>query len=333
MNSFGRIFRITIFGESHGTYTGVTIDGVPAGMSFGAEDMMEDIQRRQGGKAGTTPRKEPDEPLIVSGVFQGYTTGAPVTILFANKNIRSKDYSFVKSIPRPGHADFTAAKKYGGFQDYRGGGHFSGRLTLPLVAAGVLAKKIIAPAVVEANIVSIGGKVRYETVLKEAMQRGDSLGGIVSCTVQGLPAGLGEPFFDSVESVISHLVFSIPAVKGIEFGLGFESANRFGSEVNDVITDEKGTTATNNSGGINGGITNGNDLYFKIAVKPASSIAASQETYNFDKRAMDILSVKGRHDVCIALRVPPVLEAVTAIALADLLMVNRGISHAKKSGI
>ena len=330
MNNFGRIFRVSVFGESHGDYVGVTIDGVPAGIAFGMEDMIDDLQRRQSGLKGTTSRKEQDMPIIISGVFEGHTTGAPLSILFKNKDIRSRDYSFVKSIPRPGHADFVAGKKYGGYQDYRGGGHFSGRLTLPLVAAGALAKKIIAPIVVNASILTIGGEKDYTFVLEKAIKKGDSLGGILQCKATGMPTGLGEPFFDSLESVISHIVFSIPAVKGIEFGLGFAFAGKYGSEANDVIVDANGKTATNNSGGINGGISNGNELQFNVVVKPTSSIALEQRSYNFEKDKIDKFRIKGRHDTCIALRVPPVLEAVTAIVLADMLMINRAISHARK---
>ena len=323
MNSFGRKFRITIFGESHGKSVGINIDGCPPGIEFSEDDMLTDISRRKSGSKGTTPRKETDMPNIISGVFNGKTTGAPVTIVFENNNIRSKDYSFVKDIPRPGHADFTAEHKYKGFQDYRGGGHFSGRLTLALVAAGVLAKKIISPMNPVAKILEIGGFKNIDEGIDYAIKNKDSIGGIVECRVSDMIVGLGEPFFDSLESYIAHLAFSIPAIKGIEFGLGFESAKMFGSEVNDVFIDERGTTGTNNSGGINGGISNGNDLVFRVVVKPTSSIAKKQKTFNFKTKQMEELKIKGRHDLCIALRVPPVLEAITAIAIADLLMINK----------
>ena len=322
MNSFGRIFRVSIFGESHGKSIGITIDGCPPGIDISVQDMLEDLDRRKSGKRGTTPRKESDLPNIISGVFNNKTTGSPITIIFENNNTKSKDYSFIKDTPRPGHADFVAEKKYKGYQDYRGGGHFSGRLTLGLVAAGVLAKKIINPMKPVAKIVEIGGNTDFDTAINKAMKKKDSIGGIIECTVSNIPIGLGEPFFDSVESVISHLAFSVPAVKGIEFGLGFESAKRYGSEVNDTFVDKTGKTASNNSGGINGGITNGNDLVFKVAIKPTSSIGLGQETFNFNTGKKELLQIGGRHDTCIALRVPPVIEAITAIALADLLLLK-----------
>jgi len=324
MNSFGRIFRISIFGESHGKSIGIIIDGCPPGINFTEESMLSDISRRKSGSKGTTPRNEADIPNIISGVFNGKTTGAPISIIFKNQNIRSKDYSFVKDTPRPGHADFVAEKKYKGFQDYRGGGHFSGRLTLALVAAGVLAKKIIYPLNPVAKILEVGGFSDIEKGIEYAIKHNDSIGGIVECMVSNMIPGLGEPFFDSLESYISHLVFSIPAIKGIEFGSGFSNAKMFGSQANDIFIDEKGTTATNNNGGINGGISNGNELVFRIAVKPTSSISKSQETYNFRSKQIEKLNIKGRHDLCIALRVPPVLEAVTAIALADLMLIDNG---------
>ena len=324
MNNFGRIFRISIFGESHGKSIGIIIDGCPPGINFTEESMLSDISRRKSGSKGTTPRNEADIPNIISGVFNGKTTGAPISIIFKNQNIRSKDYSFVKDTPRPGHADFVAEKKYKGFQDYRGGGHFSGRLTLALVAAGVLAKKIIYPLNPVAKILEVGGFSDIEKGIEYAIKHNDSIGGIVECMVSNMIPGLGEPFFDSLESYISHLVFSIPAIKGIEFGSGFSNAKMFGSQANDIFIDEKGTTATNNNGGINGGISNGNELVFRIAVKPTSSISKSQETYNFRSKQIEKLNIKGRHDLCIALRVPPVLEAVTAIALADLMLIDNG---------
>jgi chorismate synthase len=323
MNTFGRLFRISIFGESHGESIGVLIDGCPPGIALQISDFFEDIQRRKSGTKGTTTRKEDDIPQLLSGVFEGYTTGAPICISFRNENTNSGDYSTVRVIPRPGHADFVANKKFYGFNDLRGGGHFSGRLTLALVAAGVIAKKIISPVSIQAKILEVGGSDNFEKAIEKAVQNSDSIGGIVECRVSGLPVGLGEPFFDSVESVISHLVFSIPAVKGIEFGLGFESAKRYGSEVNDPFIDEFGKTSLNNSGGINGGISNGNEIVFRIAVKPASSIGKTQQTFNFKNEVIDELSINGRHDACIALRVPPVLEAVTAIGMADLLLVNK----------
>lgn len=323
MNSFGRIFRVSIFGESHGLSVGVTIDGCPPGINFTEEDMLNDLSRRKSGSRGTTPRKESDLPKIISGVFNNKTTGAPITIVFENNNTKSKDYSFTKDTPRPGHADFVAENKYQGYQDYRGGGHFSGRLTLGLVTAGVLAKKIITPMKPVANIKEIGGIENIEKALDIAIENQDSIGGIIECITTDMPIGLGEPFFDSIESTISHLAFSVPAIKGIEFGLGFENAKHTGSYANDTILNKEGKTDTNHSGGINGGISNGNDLVFKVVVKPTSSISLNQQTFNFKANKIDDLKVKGRHDLCIALRVPPVIEAITAIALADLFLIAK----------
>ena len=485
MNSFGRIFRVTIFGESHGPQVGITIDGCPAGLPLTEDDFTIDLERRKGGvQKGTTPRKEEDKPIFISGYFNGKTTGAPLTIIFENKNTRSADYDKIKSIPRPGHADFVAHKKFAGHEDYRGGGHFSGRLTVCLVAAGVVAKKILdltpnsspkergtknpgyltasleqwnflkdyakenrknlteaedklwqevrnrqfkglkfrrqhpvagyipdfvclekkliieidgeyhdsleqqkldsfRTAWLEENgyrmvrftndevqknilsvleklgneisheqqtdvnsssslerelkgevgkisiissIIEIGGEKNIEKGLQKAIEAKDSVGGIIECTVKNLPVGLGEPFFDSVESLISHAVFSIPAIKGIEFGAGFNAAKMFGSDHNDSIIDDSGKTKTNYAGGIVGGISNGNDLVFRIVVKPTSSTSKEQESWNWETKQVETFSVKGRHDLCIALRVPPVLEAVTAIVLADLMLFKQNIS-------
>ena len=320
MNSFGRIFRVNIFGESHGENVGVIIDGCPAGISLAAEDFTADLERRKAGAKGTTPRKEDDIPEIVSGVFNNKTTGAPITILFKNRNTRSTDYEKQRAIPRPGHADFVASKKFHGFQDYRGGGHFSGRLTVALVAAGVVAKKVLDGITVTSKILEIGGETDFEKGLQKAIDAKDSIGGVVECRAQGLPLGLGEPFFDSAESLISHAVFAIPAVRAIEFGTGFAAAKMFGSKHNDAIENATGKTTTNHAGGVVGGITNGNELVFRIAIKPTSSTPQEQQSLNTETNMVESFSVKGRHDLCIALRVPVVLEAATAIALADLLM-------------
>ena len=328
MNSFGKNFRVQIFGQSHGEYVGIIIDGCPPGISISPEDFKEDIERRKPGAKGTTPRKEDDIPEIISGVFNGKSAGSPMTILFKNSNTRSGDYEKLKAFPRPGHADFVAHKKYKGFEDYRGGGHFSGRLTVALVAAGVVAKKVIESFSadkkinIHATILEIGGETDLEKGLQKAIDAKDSVGGIVECKVSGLPIGLGEPFFDSAESLISHAVFSIPAVKGIEFGAGFAAAKMFGLEHNDAIINTDGTTATNNAGGIVGGITNGNELIFRIVVKPTSSTPKEQNTLNIESGNVEAFSVKGRHDLCIALRVPVVLEAVTAMVMADLMMLE-----------
>lgn len=321
MNSFGRIFRVNIFGESHGELVGILIDGVPPGISISETDFENDLSRRKPGKKGTTPRKEADEVQLRSGVFNGFTTGAPILIYTANLDTRSRDYSRIKEIPRPGHADFTAYKKYNGYNDYRGGGHFSGRLTFGLVAAGVLAKKIIQPIEIQAKLIEAGGSKDIENVINKALDENDSIGGIVECRANNVEVGLGEPFFDSVESYISHLVFSIPAIKGIEFGSGFGSARMKGSEHNDELIDSYGATASNNAGGINGGITNGNEIIYRVAVKPTSSISKKQYSIDITSGEKEIIEIMGRHDACIALRVPVVLEAVTAIAFADLKLV------------
>lgn len=323
MNTFGTNFRVHIFGESHGPVVGILVDGVPPGIALHPDDFMVDINRRKGGmQKGTTPRQETDLPIFQTGVFHGFTTGAPLTIIFENNNTRSSEYEKLRAIPRPGHADFVAHKKFKGFEDYRGGGHFSGRLTVCLVAAGVLAKKIIAPMLVESVIDEIGGETDINIGLQKAIDAKDSIGGIVSCKVSNVPQGLGEPFFNSVESMLAHAVFSIPAVKGIEFGAGFAAAKMFGSDHNDAIIDEVGHTTTNHAGGITGGITNGNDILFKVAIKPTSSTPKEQNSLNVETGQIEAFSIKGRHDLCIALRVPVVLEAVTAIVLADLSMLK-----------
>jgi chorismate synthase len=322
MNSFGTIFRTTLFGESHGTTIGVVLDGVPSGISLCVEDFEKDITRRKPGAKGTTPRIESDLPILSSGVFNGKTTGAPLTILFENKNTISKDYEGLRKTPRPGHADFVATKKFGGFEDYRGGGHFSGRLTVLLVAAGVVAKKVLSTIKVEAELVEAGGEKDIEKGLEKALKLQDSIGGIIECNVSGLPIGLGEPFFDSLESLIAHAVFSVPAVKGIDFGAGFSAAKMLGSEHNDAIINMEGTTKTNHAGGIVGGISNGNELTFRAVIKPTSSTPKIQQSINLETEKVQDFAVKGRHDLCIALRAPVVIEAVTAFVIADLLLRN-----------
>ena len=373
MNAFGKIFRVSIFGESHGEQIGAVLDGLPPGLPLSEEDFAADIARRRSGAKGTTPRVEADEPHILSGVYEGYTTGAPLTIVFHNTNTKSQDYEALLSVPRPGHADYTANLKFGGFQDPRGGGHFSGRLTLPVVAAGVIAKKLLFATIAgatrgrvqfrcDARLVEIGGiadPAQWEAALDQAQKEGDSLGGVVECVVSGVPAGLGEPFWDSVESRLSHALFAIPGVRGVEFGDGFQAARMKGSEHNDIYApagcgghghghghcheahaDHEGcchdgeghheggcchrqnklvVPATNHAGGVNGGITNGNPLVFRVAFKPTSSIAKAQETYDFAKGEMTTLQVPGRHDTCFALRTPVIVEAMAAIVLADLV--------------
>jgi chorismate synthase len=323
LNTFGRIFKIQIFGESHGKSIGIVIDGCPPGIGLTETDFFEDLQRRKSGVKGTTQRTEDDLPEIVSGIFNGYTTGAPITVLFRNTNTKSSDYSQFINIPRPGHADFTALRKFKGFQDYRGGGHFSGRLTLGLTVGGVIAKKICKDFSFVAKLIEVGGNTDIEAAIEKAVKTKDSVGGIVECRIGNLPVGLGEPFFDSVESLISHAVFSIPAIKGIEFGSGFSAAKMTGSEHNDKFSDLTGKTQTNHAGGINGGITNGNELVFRVAVKPTSSIALPQQTFDFSKNKKTELTIAGRHDLCIALRVPVVIEATVAAVFADLLMLSK----------
>lgn len=319
MNTFGHNFRISLFGESHGKAVGVVIDGVPAGIALSEEDLAEDLARRKGGALGTTARVESDSPELLSGIYNGHTTGAPIAILFRNEQQHSDDYSALADTPRPGHADWVAKQKFGGWNDSRGGGHFSGRLTVALVAAGVIAKKI-AGATIQARIVEIGGESdsqKWEKMLGEVERDGDSLGGVVECRAEGVEVGLGEPFFDSLESTISHLLFAIPAVRGVEFGDGFEAARMRGSEHNDPIISADGTTARNGAGGINGGISNGNPIVVRVAVKPTSSIAKEQQTLNTSTGNIEPLRIGGRHDRCIALRAAVVVEAAVAIALAD----------------
>ncbi len=492
MNSFGNIFRISIFGESHGECVGITIDGCPAGLSLSPQDLLPDLERRKGGKQkGTTPRQEDDFPIFKSGLFNGKTTGFPITILFENKNIRSEDYDKQRSIPRPGHADWVAHQKFGGNEDYRGGGHFSARLTAGIVAAGAIAKKLLnltpgpspkergeetssqfgintntpldwkrlkdsakqnrqnqteaeetlwqavrnrnidgykfrrqhpiagfipdfvclekkliieidggyhneteqkqydegraewlkehqykllrftneqvinnlqivvknisdtlsklislpnqsgsyspllrrgvrgevseAGITIKAEVTEIGGEKDLEKGLQKAIDAKDSVGGIIECRVNGLPVALGEPYFDSIESSLAHIVFAIPAVRGVEFGTGFAAAKMFGSEHNDSILDMDGKTKSNHAGGVVGGITNGNELIFRLAIKPTSSTPKEQESLNWDTEQVEKFSIKGRHDLCVALRAPVIVEAVTALVLADFMMLEQRI--------
>lgn len=323
MNRFGTQFRLALWGESHGPQIGLTIDGVPAGIALSADDFAADLaRRRSSGAAGTTQRQEKDEPQIVSGIYRGHTTGAPLTIVFANGDTRPDDYAALAGHDRPSHADRAAWERFGGFNDPRGGGHFSGRLTLALVAAGVVAKKLLPETVRFATrVAEIGGcndPARFDDILRAAAADGDSVGGTVECRVGGVPAGWGEPFFDSVESLTAHLLFAVPGVKGVEFGSGFAAARMRGSEHNDPILDAAGRTATNHAGGIIGGLTNGNELTVRAAFKPTASIARIQTTYNRTTGRPEPLAIGGRHDVCIALRGAAAVEAAVAIALADL---------------
>ncbi|MET0461723.1 MAG: chorismate synthase [Chitinophagaceae bacterium] len=328
MNSFGRIFRVHIFGESHGESVGIVIDGCPAGLPLSEDDLLPDLERRKGGKQkGTTPRQEADYPFFKSGVFNGKTTGAPITILFENNNTRSGDYEKQRSFPRPGHADMVAHQKYGGNEDYRGGGHFSARLTTGLVAAGAIAKKLMPGVMIEAAVKEIGGEADLEKGLQKAIDAKDSIGGLVECRVNGLPVGLGEPFFDSVESQLAHIAFAIPAVKGVEFGSGFAAAKMFGTQHNDAIENMEGKTRSNHAGGVVGGISNGNELVYRIAIKPTASTPKEQNSLNWETGQVENFSVKGRHDLCVALRAPVILEAATAVALVDLYLLEQ---HSKR---
>ena len=320
---------MTIFGASHSEELGVVLRGVPAGISLRAEDFASDLERRRPQSKGETPRHEADEPIVEGVDAEGVTTGESVTIKFRNTNCKSGDYSHLRLHPRPSHADLTQRMKYGEEYNLAGGGMASGRMTVALVAAGVVAKKMLLGCSFQTELVSVGGvtnKAEFESVISQARLAGDSVGGVVECRVSGVERGLGEPFFDSVESVISHLIFSIPGVKGIEFGDGFEGAKSRGSERNDVIINGEGNTKTNNEGGINGGIANGNDIVLRVAIKPTPSIAKAQQTFNFGSNSIEELRIGGRHDSCIARRAMVIVEAMTAFALADLRLQQNGNS-------
>ncbi len=322
MNGFGHRFRLSLWGESHGPQIGIAIDGVKPGMALSADDFVADLARRQAGAAGTTARREPDVPQFVSGVYEGKTTGAPLTIVFPNLDVRSQDYAATAGHDRPSHADRVARVRYGGYNDPRGGGHFSGRLTVALVAAGVVAKKMLPPQLrFDTRLVEVGGcadPARFDEVLQAAAADGDSVGGLVECRVQGVPAGWGEPFFDSVESLVAHLLFAVPGVRGVEFGSGFAAARMRGSEHNDPILDAAGRTASNHAGGAVGGLTDGNELVVRVAFKPTASIARPQFTFDRSTGRVEPLVIGGRHDICIALRGTAVVEAAVAVVLADL---------------
>lgn len=330
MNTFGRIFKLTVFGESHGSGLGIVIDGVPPGIPIHSDDFKESLERRKGmGQKGTTPRKEEDEPQFQSGVFNEFSTGSPLCLFFENKNTRSSDYEKSRKIPRPGHADFVAHIKYHGFEDYRGGGHFSARLTTGIVAAGVIAEKILKQYFsfedlkIEAKVIEVGCFTDIEEGLAHAIQIKDSVGGIVEGRVTGLPIGIGAPFWDSLESVLAHAFFAIPAVKGVEFGSGFNASRMTGTTHNDSLLDKSGKTKTNNAGGIVGGLSNGNELVFRIAFKPTASTPKVQESLNVETNMLETFSIKGRHDLCVALRAPVIVEAMTAIVLCDLAFFNK----------
>ncbi|MCK5580831.1 MAG: chorismate synthase [Candidatus Omnitrophica bacterium] len=352
-NSFGNLFKITTFGESHGPALGVVIDGVPPGMRLSESDIQKDLDRRKPGQSKvSTQRQEGDKVEILSGVFEGKITGTALAMLIYNKDQKSKDYSDIKNLFRPGHADYTYFKKYG-IRDYRGGGRSSGRETACRVAAGAVAKKILEESgvtvmaytrsigdivaektdwsVIEKNIVRAPDSDAAEkmiTKIEKARKEGDSLGGIVEAEVKGCPAGLGDPVFDKLNAKIAHALLSIGAVCGIEFGDGFAAAQMKGSEHNDNFVSEDGqiSTMTNHAGGISGGISTGEDILLRIAVKPTASILKEQQTVTTDKEPTTI-QVKGRHDPCICPRLVPVAEAMIAITLADCLLIQKTINN------
>jgi len=357
---WGKQLEISLFGESHGVAIGVTINGLPPGLEINKDKVLKDMARRAPGHSElATPRKEKDAPEILSGMLEGKTTGAPLTAIIWNTNTRSKDYSQMKKLMRPGQADYPGRMRYDGYNDYRGSGHFSGRITAPLVFAGAIAKQWLEQrdVTVGAHIQSIGNikdepfddqknvtkkkidklqskylplfNVKKEKEMSElilnAKEEGDSVGGVVETFVLGLKPGYGNPFFDSVESTLAHLVFSVPAIKGIEFGAGFDITEMLGSEANDEYYYDKENnikTRTNNNGGIIGGITYGMPVVYRAAVKPPASIKKKQQTINVKDEENAELQVEGRHDPCIVPRVLPVLEAVTAIGLMDLMLAS-----------
>ncbi len=327
MNSFGKLFKVSIYGESHGKNVGVLIDNVKPGLELKEEDFIDDLTKRQGGQSNTTPRKETDKPILMSGMFNGKTTGASLLINFENSNTISKDYSNLINHPRPSHADLTYKNKYN-FNDYRGGGASSGRLTVGLVAAGVVAKKMI-PFNFNTEIIQLGSetnKEHFESYLTSIYNDKDSIGAIVKVTISNVLNSLGEPFFYSVESAISQIIYSVPGVKGVSFGIGFDGINLKGSQFNDMIINKEGKTSSNNNGGINGGISNGNDIVVNIFIKPTPSISKPQDTYNFETNRVEKLTIEGRHDPSIAKRAMIVLENSIAIALCDLYLL-RGINN------
>lgn len=324
-STYGNNVKISIFGQSHSEAIGVTIDGLPAGFPIDMGKLQVFMNRRAPGQSKyTTPRKEADMPAFLSGLVGNVTCGAPLTAVIRNTNTRSADYDNIRDIPRPGHADFTAHVKYGGFEDVSGGGHFSGRLTAPLCIAGGIIKQLLESRGIEiaAFIREIGGNGEDPfSAIEEASRRGDSVGGIIECTVSGLPAGIGEPMFEGLENKIAQAVFAVPAVKGIEFGRGFEAARLCGSENNDefYFDGDEVKTRTNNHGGILGGISSGMPVVFRAAIKPTPSISIEQNSISYSGKENAVLSVKGRHDPCIVPRAVPCIEAAAAIAIYDLM--------------
>ena len=358
-NTFGQSISVTLFGESHGEAIGITVDGITPGVIVDEDFIAFQLEKRKGLGSISTKRREADKVRILSGVFEGKTTGTPLTMIIENENQHSKDYSLTKDLARPGHADYTAQCKYHGYQDYRGGGHFSGRITAPLVAAGAIAIKMLESKGIKilTHIHSCGGICdravgdfeadykyiqnsdmpvldesagdKIENTIVKMSSEGDSIGGKLETIVSGMPSGVGEPWFDSIESMLSHILFSVPAVKGVEFGSGFDFCNMFGSEANDSfrMTDGKIITETNNNGGINGGITNGMPITFRCAVKPTPSIYKQQKTVNFIKGENADLQIKGRHDPAIIHRAAVVVSSVTALCLCDILAQRFGTDY------
>ena len=357
MNTWGNKIRLSIFGESHGEAIGIVIDGLEAGIKLNLENINKFIERRKAGKSSfTTSRKEKDEYKILSGYKDGYTTGAPLCVIFENTNTISKDYENLKDLLRPNHADYPAGIKFKGFNDVRGGGHFSGRITTSIVFAGAVAKQLLKNQgilvgahikslydieerdfaegdITEENINKLRGMIlpaledgvaqKMEEAIMKAREEENSLGGIVELMITGLKPGIGDPFFESIESEISRMIFSIPSTKGIEFGAGFGITRMTGYEANDeMYFDENGNVKsyTNNNGGIIGGISTGMPISFKVAIKPTASISKAQKTVNLETKKSDILEVKGRHDPVIVPRAIVVLECATAIVILDRLM-------------
>lgn len=360
-STYGDNLKLSIFGQSHGAAIGMTLDGIPAGLAVDTEVLQQFLNRRAPGQNDwSTPRKEADRPEFLSGLLDGFTCGAPIAAVIPNKNTRSGDYANLKDLPRPGHADYTAQIKYGGFQDSTGGGHFSGRLTAPLCIAGGLCKQWLEEMGIRiaAHIDCIGkvqdqhfdpltpqtdsvganfpvlneaSGMQMQSQIAAARAKGDSIGGIVECAVTGLPAGIGEPMFGGVESRIAQIIYGIPAVKGVEFGAGFRVAEMTGSENNDCYVVRNGTiqTITNNSGGILGGITNAMPVIFRVAFKATPSISAAQQSVSISTIETKTLYVKGRHDPCIVPRAVPVVEAAAAIAIFDLILGNTQANRRK----
>ena len=324
-NSIGNCFRLTIFGQSHGPVIGVTMEGLPAGFAIDMDALEAFLARRAPGRdALSTPRKETDRPVFLSGLKDGVTCGSPVTAVIYNENTRSGDYSDLRDIPRPGHADYAAMRKFGSARDYAGGGQFSGRLTAPMCIAGGICLQLLGKKQIKISAYAerIGGESdpeKFASVIRAAAKDGDSVGGVIACRVDGLSVGIGEPMFDGLENRIAQVVFGVPAVKGIEFGSGFAGSELLGSENNDAFSVCDGTivTKTNNHGGILGGISSGMPLLFRVAVKPTPSIAKEQVSVNCKTMENVKLRVRGRHDPCIVLRALPCIEAAAAIAVYD----------------